>query len=176
MSHSGVGLDRIEIARRPRSRATDLFGLPMAEEGLWFSGRKFKPYTFNSAPFIADKHSIEQGYVTSEPSGRAARQVKPNVFLIADYGYDPIRHLIETTRLHRHQSDLVQRFVDASIIGWYNYIYGDNRAANALIKREIPTSATISCSFGCQEGIRYCRSGDLTLGIGATRRKAEELL
>ena len=34
--------------------------------------------------------------------------------------------------------DLVQRFVDASIIGWANYLYGDNRPANALIKKQNP--------------------------------------
>ena len=32
----------------------------------------------------------------------------------------------------------MQRFVDASIIGWMNYLYGDNKAANALIKRQNP--------------------------------------
>jgi NitT/TauT family transport system substrate-binding protein len=32
----------------------------------------------------------------------------------------------------------VQRFVDASIIGWYHYIYGDNAAGNALIKKLNP--------------------------------------
>ena len=34
--------------------------------------------------------------------------------------------------------DIVQRFVDASIIGWYNYLYGDNKAANDLIKTDNP--------------------------------------
>ena len=32
-------------------------------------------------------------------------------------------------------SDLVQRFVNASAIGWYNYLYGDNAKANEAIKR-----------------------------------------
>ena len=32
----------------------------------------------------------------------------------------------------------MQRFVDASIIGWYNYLYGDNKAANDLIKKDNP--------------------------------------
>ena len=35
--------------------------------------------------------------------------------------------LIETRRdLVDKKPDLVQRFVDASIIGWYNYLYHDN--------------------------------------------------
>ncbi len=28
----------------------------------------------------------------------------------------------------------MQRFVDASFVGWYTYIYGDNAKGNALIK------------------------------------------
>ena len=32
----------------------------------------------------------------------------------------------------------MQRFVDASVIGWANYLYGDNKAANALIRRHNP--------------------------------------
>ena len=37
--------------------------------------------------------------------------------------------------------DLVQRFVDASAIGWYHYLYGDNPKANAMIKDENPDIA-----------------------------------
>ena len=43
----------------------------------------------------------------------------------------PIRRLIEARHeMVEKQPDIVQRFVDASIIGWYNYLYGDNKAAN----------------------------------------------
>ena len=46
--------------------------------------------------------------------------------------------------------DVVQRFVDASIIGWYNYLYGDNKAANDLIKKDNPdmTDDQIAFSIG----------------------------
>ena len=32
----------------------------------------------------------------------------------------------------------VKCFVDGSIKGWYNYLYGDNAAANAMIKKDNP--------------------------------------
>ena len=32
-----------------------------------FDESKVKPYTFNAQPFLADKNSAMQGYVTSEP-------------------------------------------------------------------------------------------------------------
>jgi NitT/TauT family transport system substrate-binding protein len=64
---------------------------------------------------------------------------KPNVFLLADHGYSSYSSLIETRRdMVENRPDLVQRFVDASAIGWQHYLYGDNRAANEAIKKANP--------------------------------------
>ena len=66
--------------------------------------------------------------------------------------------------------DLVQRFVDGSIIGWYNYIYGDNSAANAMIKRENPdmTDDLLAYSVAKMKEYGIVDSGDsLDLGVGA---------
>ena len=82
--------------------------------------------------------------MTSEPL-EVAKQggFKPNVFLLADYGYTTYSTLVETRRdlLEKHP-DIVQRFVDASTIGWYNYLYGDNSKANEAIKKKIRKSRT----------------------------------
>ena len=64
----------------------------------------------------------------------------------------------------------MKRFVEASIIGWYNYIYGDNKAANALIKKDNPemTDEQIAYSIAKMKEYGIVDSGDsLTLGIGA---------
>src|SRR5580704_2587993 len=105
-----------------------------------FSEARVKPYTFNPQPFLADKNSAMQGYVTSEPYAVAAQGgFMPKVFLLADQGFNTYSTLIETRRdLVEQKPGLVQRFVDASIIGWYNYIYGDNAPVNALIKKQNP--------------------------------------
>src|ERR1700729_4532913 len=91
MSHPGVGLDK--WADLPK--ATTAF---VGKEGLvtfyqWMSsayGFKeeiVKPYTFNPGPFIADAHSIQPGYVTSEPLAvEREGHFKPNIFLLADNG------------------------------------------------------------------------------------------
>src|SRR5208283_3858163 len=66
--------------------------------------------------------------------------------------------------------DLVQRFVDASAIGWYHYLYGDNSKANALIKADNPdiTDEQIAFSIATLKEKGIVDSGDaLTLGIGA---------
>ncbi|MCA1455601.1 ABC transporter substrate-binding protein [Bradyrhizobium sp. BRP22] len=137
-----------------------------------FSESKVKPYTFNPQPFIVDKNSAMQGYVTSEPFAvEKAANFKPGVFLLADYGFNTYSTLIETRReLVEKKPDLVQRFVDASIIGWYNYLYGDNAAANAMIKKLNPemTDELISYSIDKMKEYGIVDSGDsLKNGIGA---------
>ncbi len=126
-----------------------------------FKDSQTKPYTFNPQPFLADPHSAMQGYVTSEPYAVEKQgKFKPKIFLLADDGFADYSTLIETRReLVEKKPDLVQRFVDASIIGWYNYIYGDNAAANALIKdAESGNDRRTSQLLGRQdEGIRHCR-------------------
>jgi NitT/TauT family transport system substrate-binding protein len=137
-----------------------------------FSDAKVKPYTFNPQPFLADKMSAMQGYVTSEPYAIEKQAgFKPKVFLLADYGFSSYSTLIETRRdLAENKPDLVQRFVDASIIGWYHYIYGDNSAGNALIKKQNPEMADALLAYSVAKMKEYgiVDSGDtLKLGIGA---------
>jgi NitT/TauT family transport system substrate-binding protein len=137
-----------------------------------FSEAQVKPYTSNPQPFLADKHSAMQGYVTSEPYAIEKQAgFKPQVFLLADQGFDSYSTLIETRKdLVASKPELVQRFVDASIIGWANYLYGDRAAANALIKRQNPemTDALLDYSVSKLKEYGIVDSGDAaTLGIGA---------
>ena len=131
-----------------------------------------RPYTFNPQPFLADRNSVMQGYVTSEPYAiEKQTRMRPKIFLIADYGFNSYSTLIETRRdLVERKPDLVQRFVDASIIGWYSYIYADNAAANNLIKHQNPemTDELLAYSVARMKEYGIVDSGDaLTLGIGA---------
>jgi NitT/TauT family transport system substrate-binding protein len=137
-----------------------------------FSEAKVKPYTFNPQPFLVDKMSAMQGYVTSEPYEIEKQgRFKPKVFLLADYGFTSYSTLIETRRdLIESKPDLVQRFVDASIIGWYHYIYGDNAPGDKLIKQQNPemTDALLAYSVAKMKQYGIVDSGDsLSLGIGA---------
>jgi NitT/TauT family transport system substrate-binding protein len=139
---------------------------------LGFTDTQVKPYLSNPQPFLADKRSAMQGYVTAEPYEIEKQGgFKPKIFLFADAGFASYSTLIEARReTVEKKPDLVQRFVDASIIGWYNYLYGDNRAANALIKRHNPemTDALIAYSIGKMKEFGIVDSGDSpTLGIGA---------
>jgi NitT/TauT family transport system substrate-binding protein len=136
-----------------------------------FRDEQYKPYTFNPGPFIADPRSAQQGYVTSEPFDiKNQTGWDPKVFLIADAGYDAYSTTIETKqRMIEEKPDVVRRFVEATIIGWYNYLYGDNEAANALIKKDNPemTDAQIAYSIEQMKAHGIVDSGDtLDKGIG----------
>jgi NitT/TauT family transport system substrate-binding protein len=175
IAHPGPGVDKFE----------DLKGLTLfiSKEGIatyyqWlksdfgFSEARVKPYTFNPQPFLADKSSAMQGYVTSEPYAIETQgHFQPKVFLLADHGFDTYSTLIETRRdLVEQKPDLVQRFVDASVIGWYNYIYGDNKPGNDLIKKGNPEMADALLAYSVAKMKEYgiVDSGDTTtLGIGA---------
>ena len=137
-----------------------------------FNEKNVKPYNFNPQPFIATPQSAMQGYVTSEPYGiESSAGFKPGILLLADYGFNAYSTLIETRAdVIAEKPDLVQRFVDASIIGWYNYLYGDNSAANAMIKKLNPemTDELLAYSIDKMKEYGIVDSGDaLKNGIGA---------
>jgi NitT/TauT family transport system substrate-binding protein len=175
IAHPGAGVEKFG----------DLKGLTLfvSKEGMasyfqWlksdygFQESQVKPYTFNAQPFLADPKSAMQGYVTSEPYAIEKQiSVKPKVFLLADYGFKSYSTLIETRRdLVENKPDLVQRFVDASIIGWYHYLYGDSSPGNALIKKQNPemTDDLLAYSVAKMKEYGIVDSGDaLRFGIGA---------
>ena len=175
IAHPGQGIDKFEDLKQltlfiSREGLASYFQWLKADYG--FDERRVKPYTFNPQPFLVDKRSAMQGYITSEPFA-IERQAgfKPRLFLLADQGFDAYSTLIETRRdLVAKRPGVVQRFVDASIIGWYNYIYGDNRAANALIRKHNPDmpEALLAYAVAAMKEHGIVDSGDAAkLGIGA---------
>lgn len=176
------------LLTHPEANITKLEGLKpltlfVSKEGIssyfqWlrseygFSEDKVRPYTFNPQPFLANKQSAMQGYVTSEPYAiEKTAGFKPGIILLADYGFNSYSTLIETrSDLIDKKPDLVQRFVNASLVGWYNYLYGDNSAANATIKKLNPemTDELIGYSVAKMKEYGIVDSGDaLRDGIGA---------
>ncbi len=142
IAHRGVGNDSLAALKgKPIMISAD------TRIGWWlfmkakfgYSDNQIRPYAFSVAPFLVDKQAVQQGYLTSEPFLIEQQGEKPLVFLLADAGYSSYASVIETSqRLVQQKPDLVQRFVDASIEGWYSYLYGDPAPANALIKKDNP--------------------------------------
>ena len=100
-----------------------------------FTDSQVHPYTFNSAPFLADSRLVEQGYLTSEPyTLETQAHVAPKVFLLADNGYPGYAGMIlASDRLIGAKPKIVQAFVDATAAGWRDYLHGDPRPADRLI-------------------------------------------
>ena len=137
-----------------------------------FVDEKYEPYQFNPASFLADENSIQQGYLTSEPfSVEQAAGFAPDVWLLADQGtFTPYSTTIEVMKpWYEANKDVAKRFVEATIIGWYNYLYGDNAAGNALIKADNPemTDEQIAYSIAKMKEYGILISGEAeTKGIG----------
>ena len=176
MAHPDQGIEKFtDLAKLP----TILMGAEgyityfswMKSLNVGFNDSQYRPYTFNPAPFLADKRSAQQGYVTSEPFEIAKQTgMKPKVFLLSDEGYRQYGTTIDTMQdtIDKH-ADIVQRFVDASTIGWYHYLYGDNKAANELIKKDNPEMTDDLLAFSLAEmkarGILISGAAE-TKGIG----------
>ena len=136
-----------------------------------YTDDQIRAYTFNMAPFLADKSTIQQGFLTSEPLKAIKAGVKPVVHLLADNGYVSYATTLETRQqLVKEQPEAVQRFVNATIEGWYTYLYGDRTAANALIKKDNPEMDDEQLAYSHSKMLEHgiVDSGDaLKLGIGA---------
>jgi len=178
MSHPGVGNDSLAALKGKKvlvSKAGVVSYYPYLKKMFGFTDDMVVPYTFNIAPFLADKQISQQGYATSEPYAAIKAGVNPVVHLLADNGYRTYSTTIEVSqKLIDEKPDLVQRFVDASILGWKDYIYGNPAPGNALIKKDNPDMTDDQIAFSIEAMKKYgiVDSGDAkTLGIGAMTDK-----
>jgi NitT/TauT family transport system substrate-binding protein len=174
IAHPGQGHDSLAALKgKPMliSRGGQITFWQWLKAEFGYSDDQIRPYNFSMAPFLADKSVIQQGYVTAEPYAIRQAGVDPVVHLLADAGYVSYSTTIEApAALIADKLDLVQRFVDASILGWVSYIYGDPAPGNALIKQDNPdmTDGQIGYSIAAMKRHGIVDSGDsLSKGIGA---------
>lgn len=137
-----------------------------------FKDEALKPYNYNLAPFLANPKAIQQGYSVAEPIYIEKQgQFKPVVHLLADHGFSTYSTVIEArTETVKNQPDLVQRFVDASALGWVNYLYGNRAAANALMIKANPemSEAEMEASVALMKSQGIVDSGEAAnKGVGA---------
>lgn len=175
VAHPGVGNDNLAALKgKPIMIGAD------TRVGWWlflkakfgYSDSQIRPYNFNMTPFLADKNAVQQGYLTSEPFLIEKQgHVKPVVMLLADAGYTSYGSIIEVSqKLIDQKPDLVQRFVNASIEGWYAFLYGDPAPAYALIKKDNPEQSDdlLKYAHDTMKAQGIVDSGDSkNLGIGA---------
>ncbi len=174
LSHPGVGNDTLhDLKGKPILVATlgRATYWPWLKAKFGFVEEQVRPYTFNMAPFLADKSLSQQAFVSSEPLALEQAGVKPVIHLLADYGFANYQATINTSvKFLKERPEVLQRFIDASIKGWYSYLYGDPAPANALIKKVNPdmTDERLAFSIATMKNYGIVDSGDAkTLGIGA---------
>jgi NitT/TauT family transport system substrate-binding protein len=137
-----------------------------------FRDENLRPYNYNLGPFLANKRAVQQGYSVAEPIYvKKQGGFEPVVHLLADHGFSTYSTLIEArAETVRNRPDLVQRFVDASIVGWVNFLHGNRKAANALMLKDNPemTEAEIEASVALMKSQGIVDSGEAaSRGIGA---------
>lgn len=137
-----------------------------------FTAEQRQPYTFNPAPFLANPRMGMQGFLSSEPFAILTEAgFMPNVFLIADAGYSTYATTVEVMQSTiDERPEVVECFVNGSILGWYNFLYGDNEDAIAMILEANPDMTRDKVDFAIEMMIEngIVDSGDtLELGIGA---------
>ena len=174
IAHPGQGNDSLAALKgKPIMIGSDtrVTSWAFLKSKFGYTDDQIRAYTFSVAPFLADPNAIQQGYLSSEPFTIESQGVKPVVLLLADAGYSSYGSLIQTSdKLAHDKPDLVQRFVNASVEGWYSYLYGDPAPANALIKRDNPEMTDALLAYGIAKIKEYgiVDSGDAKkYGIGA---------
>ena len=174
VAHPGQGNDSLAALKgKPIMIGSDtrITSWMFLKSKFGYADDQIRPYTFSVAPFLVDPGAVQQGYLSSEPFTIESQGVKPVVLLLADAGYSSYGSLIQTSdKLVQEKPDLVQRFVDASVEGWYGYLYGDPTPANELIKRDNPEMTDALLAYGIAKIKEYgiVDSGEAkTAGIGA---------
>ena len=176
ISHPNVGNDTLaDLKGKPIliGAAGRTSYWPFLRAKFGYTDDQIRPYTFNMAPFLADKNISQQGFLSAEPYAIMQAGVNPVVHLLADAGFENYQTTINISRkMMDEKKDLVQRFVNASLEGWAEYMKGGpaNEAANAIIKKDNPEMSDDKIAYAIkvmnEKGI--VRSGDaLKLGIGA---------
>ncbi len=143
---------------------------PWMQAKFGYTDEQTKAYTFNLQPFIADKNTTQQAYMSSEPFAAASQGAKVKFFLFADDGYPPYgTTIVSTQKIVQAKPDVVRRFVKASLEGWKSYLKGDASPANALIKKDNPNMKDEQLAFAIKrlnETDALGRGDAKTSGIG----------
>jgi len=166
LSHPGpTKLD--ELRERPIfiGQTSETTYWPWLKSTFGFSDKYKKPYS-TIQPFLADKQSVTQGYLASEPFMVTRAGVTPKIFLLGEYGYPPYAQTLVTTRnTLKNKPEVLRRFVEASAEGWRNYLR-DPSAGNSLIRRDNPQMEQDVLNYGVAAMRQH---GLVTGGDAATR-------
>ena len=175
LAHPDVGINAIaDVKGHPvmLSDASRTAFWPWMKAKYGFNDSQVRPYDFTDGPFIVNKQAVQEGYLTSEPYTIGKQGgFQPKVFLLADQGYPSYAAMaLAPDRLIASNPAAVRAFVEASAIGWREYLHGDPRPADALILKDNPdmTEDVLAQARDKMRQYDLVDGGDAkTLGVGA---------
>lgn len=110
---------------------------PWLEAKFGFEARQVRKYNYSLAPWLVNKGTVQEGYLSSEPFTASREGVAPKVFLFADAGYPGYAGMVMVRGPYlRDNPETVRAFVAASIKGWQDYLWGDPKPGNTLILKD----------------------------------------
>jgi len=175
LAHPDVGINSIaDMKGHPilLSDASRTAFWPWMKSKYGFSDSQVRSYTFNNGPFILDPQSVQEGYLTSEPyTVEKEGKFQPAVFLLADQGYPSYAAMVlAPDSLIAKNPEAIRAFVEASAIGWRDYLHGDPKPADALILKDNPdmTEDVLAQARDKMRQYGLVDGGDAaSLGVGA---------
>jgi NitT/TauT family transport system substrate-binding protein len=175
LAHPDAGINSIaDMKGHPilLSDASKTAFWPWMKSKYGFADAQVRSYTFDNAPFILDHHVVQEGYLTSEPyTIEKTGKFTPKVFLLADQGYPSYAAMVlAPDALISKNPAAVKAFVEASAVGWKNYLHGDPKPADDLILKDNPDMSEDVLAQARDKMRQYglVDGGDAaTLGIGA---------
>ncbi|HRO31983.1 MAG TPA: ABC transporter substrate-binding protein [Brevundimonas sp.] len=141
-----------------------------AEHG--FTDDQIRAFTGDPAAFLRDPRAVQSGSLTHDPYAiRQAGGFDPRVFLLADDGYPSYAALVlAPNAFARDNAQALRDFIAGSVEGWRDYLHGDARAADALIRKDNPamTQAMLDQARDLLRTSGMVDGGDAALyGLGA---------
>jgi NitT/TauT family transport system substrate-binding protein len=175
MAHPGVGINALaDMKGHPIliSDASRTAWWPWLRDHYGFTDSQVRSYTGNNGQFILDPQSVQEGYVTSEPYTVAQQgHFQPVVFLLADQGYPSYAAMVlASNQMIANNPAAIRAFVEASAVGWREYLHGDPKPADALILKDNPDMTEDVLAQARDKMLKYgiVDGGDApTLGYGA---------
>lgn len=109
---------------------------PFLKTKYGYTDDQLRTYNGQTAMWMSDKTSIQQGVITQEPFRVQAETGKmPPYFLLSDMGYNPYTVLVVVSqKMIDEKPAVVQCLVDASRKGWADFMKNPKVAMDALQK------------------------------------------
>jgi NitT/TauT family transport system substrate-binding protein len=124
-------------------------------------------YNYELGSFMANKTSVVQSYITSEPYTLSQQGYETESLLIGDFGYNPYANIMVTTEDYiKKNPEIVQAYVEATIKGWM-YYKENYEEINPFIQKENPDVPLDAFAYSAKALQPLVYEGDATThGVG----------